>query len=144
LQDNSSLKPKLSSGSSKEWLSGSKVSILECRTVQEVREKISYTLKEYAHLFPESRDARILLKPNLNSNMNALTGNTTDLRLLVAVIDFLKKNGYRNLIVGDGTSSGFYRNKICIFPRIYHAYRHFSEMMRLSIAMRRTSVPHDR
>jgi len=96
----------------------SKVSILECHTVQEVREKVSQTLRDYVYLFPESRDAKILLKPNLNSNMNALTGNTTDLRILVAVIDFLKKCGYRNLIVGDGTSSGFYRNKINVAKRL--------------------------
>jgi uncharacterized protein (DUF362 family)/NAD-dependent dihydropyrimidine dehydrogenase PreA subunit len=119
LQDkNTLLKPRLNSEPSKEVLRGSKVSILECHTVQEIREKVSHTLMEYAHLLPESRDARILLKPNLNSNMNALTGNTTDLRLLVAVIDFLKKNGYHNLIVGDGTSSGFYRNKINVAKRL--------------------------
>lgn len=99
-------------------LMSSKVSILECHTVQEIREKLSQILKEYIHLLPESRDARILLKPNLNSNMNALTGNTTDLRILVAVIDFLKKCGYRNLIVGDGTSSGFYRNKVNVAKRL--------------------------
>jgi len=50
--------------------------------------------------------------------MNALTGNTTDLRVLVAVIDFLKKSGYNNLIVGDGTSSGFYRNKVNVAKRL--------------------------
>jgi uncharacterized protein (DUF362 family)/NAD-dependent dihydropyrimidine dehydrogenase PreA subunit len=119
LQDKISLlKPRLNSEPSKEAMRGSKVSVLECRTVQEIREKVSNTLMEYIHLLPESKDARILLKPNLNSNMNALTGNTTDLRLLVAVIDFLKRHGYRNLIVGDGTSSGFYRNKINVAKRL--------------------------
>lgn len=96
----------------------SRVSVLECHTVHEVREKVSRTLKKYEYLFPESKDATIFLKPNLNSNMNALTGNTTDLRLLVTVIDFLKKQGYKNLVVGDGTSSGFYRNKINVAKRL--------------------------
>ena len=91
---------------------------MECHSVQEVRTKISKTLNEYTYLFPESRDAEILLKPNLNSNMNALTGNTTDLRILVAVLDFLKKRGYHNLVVADGTSSGFYRNKINVAKRL--------------------------
>lgn len=119
MQDKTSLlKPRLSSDPSEELLRGSKFSILECRTVQEIREKVSHTLRGYVHLLPESRDARILLKPNLNSNMNALTGNTTDLRILVAVIDFLKRRGYRDLIVGDGTSSGFYRNKINVAKRL--------------------------
>jgi len=94
------------------------VAILECHSVQEVRKKISQTLANYAHLLPKSRNAKILLKPNLNSNMNALTGNTTDLRILVAVIDFLKKSGYKNIAVGDGTSSGFYRNKISVAKRL--------------------------
>lgn len=99
-------------------LTSSKLSILECYTVQEVREKVSQALGSYVHRFPESKDAKILLKPNLNSNMNALTGNTTDLRVLIAVISFLKKCGYRNLIVGDGTSSGFYRNKVNVAKRL--------------------------
>jgi uncharacterized protein (DUF362 family) len=43
-------------------------------------------------LLPDKK-APILLKPNLNSNMNALTGNTTDLRLVAAVIEFLKDAG---------------------------------------------------
>lgn len=50
--------------------------------------------------------------------MNALTGNTTDLRLLVAVIRLLKERGFHDITIGDGTSSGFYRNKIDVISRL--------------------------
>jgi len=95
-----------------------KVSILKCKSTQQIREKIREELQKHIHLFPKSRSAQILLKPNLNSNMNALTGNTTDLRILVSVIEFLKEQGYRNIIIGEGTSSGFYRNRINVFSRL--------------------------
>ena len=67
---------------------------------------------------PKARDARILLKPNLNSNMSALTGNTTDLRILSVVIQFLQAKGYKNILIGEGTNSGFYRNKIGVISRL--------------------------
>lgn len=95
-----------------------KVSILKCEGTQQIGEKITEELQKHVHLFPKSKSAQILLKPNLNSNMNALTGNTTDLRILVAVIEFLKEQGYHNIIIGEGTSSGFYRNRINIFSRL--------------------------
>jgi uncharacterized protein (DUF362 family) len=76
------------------------------------------TLENYHDLFPPSRDAKILLKPNLNSNMNALTGNTTDLRILSALIQIIKEKGYRGIVIGEGTNSGFYRNKIGVISRL--------------------------
>ena len=64
------------------------------------------------------KTANIFLKPNLNSNMNALTGNTTDLRIIAAVTEFLKESGYKNITIGDGTNSGFYRNGISVISRL--------------------------
>ena len=75
-------------------------------------------LDKYSDLLPASTDAKILLKPNLNSNMNALTGNTTDLRILSAVIRYLKERGFTNIVIGEGTNSGFYRNKIGVLSRL--------------------------
>jgi uncharacterized protein (DUF362 family)/ferredoxin len=83
-----------------------------------VRRAVEEILPDYAHVFPTDRDAAILVKPNLNANMNALTGNTTDLRLLTAVLGFLRQAGYRNVTVGEGTNSGFYRNKIGVIERL--------------------------
>ena len=76
------------------------------------------TLHTYKDLLPSSKDAQILLKPNLNSNMNALTGNTTDLRILSVLIRFLQKEGYKKIVIGEGTNSGFYRNKIGVISRL--------------------------
>ena len=44
--------------------------------------------------------------------MNALTGNSSDLRMLSVLIQFLKKKVFPNMVIGEGTNSGFYRNKI--------------------------------
>lgn len=96
-----------------------RLSLLNCQEIREIKEKLNLELEKYADLFPISKEAKILLKPNLNSNMNALTGNTTDLRLLTALIEFLKEKGYHNIILGEGTSSGFYREKINVFSRLY-------------------------
>jgi uncharacterized protein (DUF362 family)/ferredoxin len=86
--------------------------------MKEIGEKIFPVLEGYRDLFPASKDALIFLKPNLNSNMNALTGNTTDLRLLSSVIRFFKEFGYGNILIGEGTNSGFYRNKIGVITRL--------------------------
>lgn len=95
-----------------------KVSIYKCESVHEVEKIIGKDLSSRNDIFPDTKDARILLKPNLNSNMNALTGNTTDLRIIVAVLKFLKSRGYSDITIAEGTSSGFYRNKINIFSRL--------------------------
>lgn len=95
-----------------------KVDIIHCRTCQEIRARLSEVLAQYEDLLPDAKDAKILLKPNLNSNMSALTGNTTDLRLLTAVIRFLQDRGYTNICIGEGTNSGFYRNKIGVITRL--------------------------
>jgi uncharacterized protein (DUF362 family)/ferredoxin len=92
--------------------------ILECSSLQEVKRGISAVLEQYGSLFPAAKDAKILLKPNLNANMNALTGNTTDLRLLAAVIEYFQSKGYTNIAVAEGTNSGFYRRKINVISRL--------------------------
>jgi uncharacterized protein (DUF362 family)/ferredoxin len=93
--------------------------VIKANTFKEVKNGIKdLLLRKYIDIFPSGRNAHILIKPNLNSNMNALTGNTTDLRLLAAVVEFLKERGYRNIIIGEGTNSGFYRNKISVIERL--------------------------
>jgi uncharacterized protein (DUF362 family)/ferredoxin len=92
--------------------------VLTCFSFKEVKEKLYPVLDSYSDLFPASIDAKILLKPNLNSNMNALTGNTTDLRILSALLSYLKTTGYSNITIGEGTNSGFYRNRIGVISRL--------------------------
>lgn len=98
--------------------SGFRLDIMRAYSKDDIRNALFHTLKKYKDLLPASKTARIFLKPNLNSNMNALTGNTTDLRIIGAVIEFLMENGYKNITMGEGTNSGFYRNGISVISRL--------------------------
>ncbi|MBI3378243.1 MAG: DUF362 domain-containing protein [Nitrospirae bacterium] len=95
-----------------------KLNIITAYSAKEIKERLFLSLQEYHELLPASKTSKILLKPNLNANMNALTGNTTDLRLLAAVIEYLKVNGYKNIAIGEGTNSGYYRNNISVISRL--------------------------
>ena len=94
------------------------VSITRYRTTAEVDVAIDRIFDEYETLLPSTMDARIVIKPNHNSNMNALTGNTTDLRVLASILRMLKRRGYHNITIGEGTSSGFYNNRIDVISRL--------------------------
>ncbi len=96
-----------------------KFDTLKAKTVKELKTGIKETLgTKYKKVFPNDKHAPILIKPNLNSNMNALTGNTTDLRVVAAVIEFLKETGYSDITIGEGTNSGFYRSNISVIQRL--------------------------
>lgn len=94
------------------------LTLCRCRTLTEIHTGIAEVFEHHRHLLPEDRDSLVLLKPNLNSNMNALTGNTTDLRIISAVIQCLKDRGYTRILIGEGTNSGFYRNNIGVISRL--------------------------
>ncbi len=87
-------------------------------TQAEVRRALDEVLPTYGHVLPGDKNAPILVKPNLNANMNALTGNTTDLRLVTALLGFLRDAGYTDVTLGEGTNSGFYRNNIGVIARL--------------------------
>jgi len=95
-----------------------RVFLMNCKSYQDILEQLPATMKQFKDLLPVDKGARILIKPNLNSNMNALTGNTTDLRILSALISYLKTSGYSNITIGEGTNSGFYRNRIGVISRL--------------------------
>lgn len=95
-----------------------RLDVLRAYSRNDVRDGLFKTLEGYKDLLPVSKTAKIFLKLNLNSNMNALTGNTTDLRVIAAVIEFLKGSGYSQITIGDGTNSGFYRNNISVISRL--------------------------
>ena len=86
--------------------------------LKEIKERVLELFKLYEAILPESKEASIFIKPNLNANMNALTGNTTDLRLLAAIIEELQKRGYKNISIGEGTNSGYYRHGISVISRL--------------------------
>lgn len=92
---------------------------IKCKNVKETKIKLAELLEQkYVDLFPKEHNASILIKPNLNSNMNALTGNTTDLRVIAAIIEFLKDRGYENITIGEGTNSGFHRAGVNVITRL--------------------------
>ncbi|MBI5492869.1 MAG: DUF362 domain-containing protein [Deltaproteobacteria bacterium] len=95
-----------------------RVDIMRADSIGDIRGCVSGALDSHAGVLPSSKKARILIKPNLNSNMNSLTGNTTDLRLLASVIESLKERGYRDITIGEGTNSGFYRSNISVISRL--------------------------
>ncbi|MBI5238697.1 MAG: DUF362 domain-containing protein [Deltaproteobacteria bacterium] len=95
-----------------------RLDILKAYSASEIRDVISLGLKSYDDILPSSKAAKIVIKPNMNSNMNALTGNTTDLRLVGAVIEFLKGRGYSDITICEGTNSGFYRSGISVISRL--------------------------
>lgn len=94
------------------------ISVYNSKGFADLHGAVRDIFKEYGSLLPLDKGARIFLKPNLNANMNALTGNTTDLRLLAAVIEELKSRGYDNIAIGEGTNSGYYRNNISVISRL--------------------------
>lgn len=93
--------------------------VLQAKTARRIRSAVKETISaKYRDKLPSGKGAFILVKPNLNSNMNALTGNTTDLRLIAGVIETLKDEGYTNIAIGEGTNSGFYRSGINVISRL--------------------------
>jgi uncharacterized protein (DUF362 family)/ferredoxin len=94
------------------------VSITKNSDLRTLRDNLNALLEQHSVLLPGSRNAPVLLKPNFNSNMNALTGNTTDLRIIAGVVELLQARGYRNITIGEGTNSGFYRNRIDVASRL--------------------------
>jgi len=67
---------------------------------------------------PVSTAAQIMLKPNLNNDLLALTGNSTDLRVLAALIRALQQRGYYNITLADGPNIGTYRKGVDILGRL--------------------------
>lgn len=94
------------------------VSLYKTNKPIEIKAAVEKTFQAHAALLPPDKKKLILLKPNLNSNMNALTGNTTDLRVIAAVIEFLIESGFKNITIAEGTNSGFYRNNISVISRL--------------------------
>jgi uncharacterized protein (DUF362 family)/ferredoxin-like protein FixX len=86
--------------------------------VREVNIAIDQILEERSELLPKSADALILIKPNLNNDLNALTGNSTDLRVLTALVKGLIHRGFRNIIIGDGCNVGVHRKGINVISRL--------------------------
>ncbi len=94
------------------------IMIARCSGLKEIRAAVRITLSQRKFLFPQSKDALILVKPNLNNDMNALMGNSTDLRILSTVIEWVKEEGYENIVIADGSNVGVDRRNIDVCNRL--------------------------
>lgn len=89
-----------------------RIDVHEAWRPEEVRASVRAILGDWSHVLPGARDARILIKPNLNNDLNALTGNSADLRVLEAVVRDLRERGYTDITIADGSNVGVHRRGI--------------------------------
>ena len=92
-------------------------SILKCYSSKDVLEKLQQEFDRVSDKLPSNLNASIVIKPNLNSNLDALTGNTTDLRVLSAMLRILTNRGYKNILILEGPNGGYHREGIDVFLR---------------------------
>lgn len=95
-----------------------RVDIERAWTSAEVRQAVEDLLVARQDAFPEDLGAHIVLKPNLNNDLVALTGNSVDLRVLCAVLEVLRGWGYTRITVADGSNVGVERRGIDTFKRL--------------------------
>ena len=84
----------------------------------EIHGVIQELLQAKGVLPPPLSQPLIFIKPNLNNDLLALTGNSTDLRLLAALLEVLQARGHTNLVIGDGPNIGTCRKGIDVFKRL--------------------------
>jgi len=87
-------------------------------TMLEIEKVIEKIFDENKKILPKNKNAKILLKPNFNNDLNALTGNSTDFRIIVAVLKKLRKEGYKKIIIGEGCNCGINHIGIDVFKRL--------------------------
>jgi len=75
-------------------------------------------LERFDECLPSEVAARVVIKPNLNNDLVALTGNSTDLRVLAALVEGLQERGYTDLTIADGSNVGVDRRGIDTFRRL--------------------------
>jgi uncharacterized protein (DUF362 family)/ferredoxin len=95
-----------------------RVSVRPAWTRAEIFAGVEALLEAWADRLPTDRAARVVIKPNLNNDLVALTGNCADLRVLAALIEALRGRGYTDLTVADGSNVGIERRNISTFRRL--------------------------
>ncbi|MFH1467349.1 MAG: DUF362 domain-containing protein [Pseudomonadota bacterium] len=91
-----------------------------CRawTRAQIEAAVEALLARREAILPADPAARIVIKPNLNNDLVALTGNSTDLRVLGALVRALRRRGYTDLTIADGSNVGVDRRGIDSFKRL--------------------------
>ena len=95
-----------------------RVDVRAAWTRAEVFATIELLLSGWESVLPPNHDARIVIKPNLNNDLVALTGNCADLRVIAALIEALHRRGYSDITVADGSNVGIERRNISSFKRL--------------------------
>lgn len=95
-----------------------RVSSVSAWTRETVFDGVEALLSAHESALPEKRDTRIVIKPNLNNDLVALTGNSVDLRVLSALLEGLQRRGYTDLTIADGSNVGIERRGIDTFARL--------------------------
>jgi len=86
--------------------------------VTEIKAAVESILVEFADRLPKDLSARVVIKPNLNNDLVALVGNSTDLRVIGALVEGLINRGHSNLLLADGANVGVDRRGIDGFARL--------------------------
>jgi uncharacterized protein (DUF362 family)/Pyruvate/2-oxoacid:ferredoxin oxidoreductase delta subunit len=87
-------------------------------TTSEIDAAVETLLETFEDRLPTRRDVRVVVKPNLNNDLVALTGNCVDLRVLGALLAALRRRGFHDLTVADGSNVGVERRDINTFKRL--------------------------
>ncbi|MBN1336899.1 MAG: DUF362 domain-containing protein [Deltaproteobacteria bacterium] len=87
-------------------------------TRAEIVDAVEALFVHHAARLPDHRDARIVVKPNLNNDLVGLTGNSVDLRVLWAVLASLGRRGFTDVTVADGPNVGIDRRRINVAQRL--------------------------
>lgn len=98
--------------------SAGRVQVMSAWTPAQVKTEVEWGLERFAEVLPEDLGTGILIKPNMNNDLAALIGNSTDLRVLCSLIEALKNRGYHRIQVADGSNVGVHRRGINTFARL--------------------------
>ena len=90
----------------------------EAWTMAEIDVAMEGILTRFSSRLPLDFQAHIVLKPNLNNDLVALTGNSTDLRVMAALIEGLQRRGFERITIADGSNVGVERRDIDTFKRL--------------------------
>ena len=94
-----------------------RVGLGHCWTAAEVRREVEAVFETFGPRLPPPTSA-VVIKPNLNNDVPALMGNSTDLRVLCALLEVLADRGHRDVTIADGPNVGMERREIDGFARL--------------------------
>lgn len=84
----------------------------------EISKAISNIFDESKNLLPQNKEAKILIKPDLGNDRIGLSGQTTDLRIIASVLEYLKNAGFTNILIGDRFEENCAKLNINSFKRL--------------------------